>query len=93
MGIAPMGGIVCQDTPWPFTLQRLDDSGVWQDVVFPPTPPCIGVAVAMLPPGQSQSTTFAASADPGTYRVAYTFRAADGTEGTATSTPFLIGSP
>src|SRR5438132_965206 len=40
MPIAPLGGIVCQGSPWPFEVQRLDDAGEWQDVTFARTPPC-----------------------------------------------------
>ncbi len=76
--IAPLGGIVCQGSPWPFGVQRLDDTGTWQDVAFPPTPPCVGIAAALLGPGESQSRTFAADADAGTYRVVYAYNPTDG---------------
>jgi hypothetical protein len=91
--IAPLGGIVCQGSPWPFAVERLDDAGMWQAVDYPRTPPCIGIAVALLGPGQTQTKTVAASADPGEYRLVYAFRAMDGSEGTAASDPFLVAPP
>jgi|SRR5579859_7436100 len=89
--IAPQGGIVCQGSPWPFTVQQLDDSGTWQEVPFPSTPPCIGIAVALLGPGQSRTATFAADANPGTYRVAYAYNPTDGSgQGLAVSGPYDV---
>src|SRR5437899_2329896 len=35
--IAPLRGIVCPGSPWPFSVQRLDDTGNWQDLTFPRT--------------------------------------------------------
>src|SRR5437588_9173715 len=64
--IAPQGGIVCQGSPWPFGVQRLDDAGNWQDLTIPRTPPCIAVAVALLGSAESQTRTVAAAADIGT---------------------------
>jgi len=90
--IAPIGGIVCQGSPWPFGVQRLDDAGEWQDVEFPRTPPCIGIAVALLGPGASQTKTFAALADPGTYRVVYAYNPTDGSrQALAVSDPYDVG--
>jgi len=89
--IAPLGGIVCQGSPWPFGVQRLDDAGEWQDVVFPRTPPCIGIAAALLGPGQSQSKTFPADTNPGTYRVVYTYSPTDGSgQALAVSDPYAV---
>ena len=36
--ITPQGGIVCQGSPRPFGVQRLDDAGNWQDLTFPRLP-------------------------------------------------------
>ena len=91
LAISPMGGIVCQGTPWPFRLQSLDADDNWQDVTFARTPPCIGIATRLLPPGESMPKTFAAVTDPGQYRVVFPFLATDGTEGNAASDPFVIG--
>ena len=89
--IAPLGGIVCQGSPWPFTVQRLDDAGTWQDVAFPRTPPCIGIAVALLGPGESQTRTFAADANAGTYRVLYAYNPSDGSgQALAVSDPYDV---
>jgi hypothetical protein len=90
LAISPNGGIVCQASAWPFSLQVLDDSGVWQDVPVARTPPCIAIAAALLQPGQSVSKTFAAAPDTGEYRVVYAFHATDGTDGVAASEPFMI---
>jgi hypothetical protein len=91
--IAPLGGIVCQGSPWPFGVQRLDDAGEWQDVVFPRTPPCIGITAALLGPGESQSRTFAADANVGTYRVVYAYSATDGSgQALAASDPFDVNT-
>ena len=92
--IAPQGGIVCQGSPWPFGVQRLDDAGDWQDLTFPRTPPCIGVAVALLGPGESQTRTVAADTDLGTYRVVYAYTPTDGSgQGLAASDPYEVTSP
>jgi hypothetical protein len=91
--IAPIGGIVCQGSPWPFALQQQDDAGNWQDIETPRTPPCVGIAVAQLGPGQSQSKSFAASPDPGTYRLVYPYRTPDGTNSVAFSDPFQVEAP
>jgi hypothetical protein len=89
--IAPLGGIVCQGSPWPFGVQRLDDAGDWQDVVFPRTPPCIGIAAALLGPGESRSATFAADASVGTYRVVCAYTTTDGGgQGLAVSDPYDV---
>jgi hypothetical protein len=89
--IAPLGGIVCQGSPWPFGVQRLDDAGEWQDVVFARTPPCIGIAVALFGPGESQTRQIAAEADPGTYRVTYAYDTTDGSgPGLAVSDPYDV---
>ena len=89
--IAPVGGIVCQGSPWPFGVQRLDDAGEWQDVVFPRTPPCIGIAVALLGPCESQTGQIPAEADPGTYRVTYAYDTTDGSgPGLAVSDPYDV---
>jgi hypothetical protein len=91
--IAPLGGIVCQGSPWPFTVQRMDDAGIWQDLVFPPTPPCIGIAVALLGPGESQTRTFAADANAGTYRVLYAYNPTDGSgQARAMSDPYDVST-
>ena len=91
LAVGPGGGLVCQGSPWPFTLQLLDDAGGWQDVAYPRTPPCVGIEARLLVPGQTLSKTFAAAMEPGQYRVVYGFRATDGTAGTAASDPFLVG--
>ena len=91
--IAPQGGIVCQGSPWPFGVQQQADDGSWQDVVVPRTPPCIGIAVRQLGPGESQTKTLSASADPGTYRLTYVFTAADGSQAVAVSDPYTIAAP
>jgi hypothetical protein len=91
--IAPQGGIVCQGSPWPFGVQQQADDGSWQDIVLPRTPPCIGIAVRQLGPGESQSKTLSASADPGTYRLTYTYSAADGSQAVAVSDPFTVATP
>jgi len=89
--IAPVGGIVCKGSPWPFGIQRLDDAGEWQDVVFSRTPPCIGTAVDLLGPGESQTRQVAAEADPGTYRVTYAYDTTDGSgPGLAVSDPYAV---
>jgi hypothetical protein len=90
--ISPQGGIVCQGSPWPFGVQRQDDGG-WQDVVFPRTPPCVGIAARLLGPGESQTKTLSASDDPGTYRLVYPYTAADGSQATAASDPFTVATP
>jgi hypothetical protein len=90
--IAPLGGIVCQDTPWPFGLQQRDDTGAWQDVVYPRTPPCVGIAVASLGPGETQTHSFAAPDDPGTFQVVYSYRTSDGSMGVAASAPIIVSS-
>lgn len=88
---APLGGVVCQGSPWPFGVQRLDDAGEWKDVVFPRTPPCIGIAVALLGPGESQTRQIAAEADSGTYRVTYAYDTTDGSgPGLAGSDPYDV---
>jgi hypothetical protein len=92
--IAPLGGIVCQGSPFPFGIQRLDEAGVWQEVAFPRTPPCIGIAVALLGPGESQTRTLDADATPGTYRVAYAYSPTDGSgQALAVSDPFEVVAP
>ena len=92
--IAPQGGIVCQGSPWPFGVQRLDDAGNWHDLTFPRTPPCIGVAVALLGSGESQTRTFAAAADLGTYRVVYAYTPTDGSgQVMAVSDPYDVTTP
>jgi hypothetical protein len=91
--IAPPGGIVCQGSPWPFSVQLLDDSGNWQDVVYPRTPPCVGIAVRQVGPGESQTRTLNAPSDVGQYRLVYAYTASDGTQGAATSDPFTIAAP
>ncbi len=89
--IAPLGGIVCQNSPWPFGVQRLDDAGEWQDVAFPRTPPCIGIAVALLGPGESQTRSFAADANTGTYRIVYAYSTTDGSgQAMAVSDPYDV---
>jgi hypothetical protein len=89
--IAPLGGIVCQGSPWPFGVQRLDDTGAWQDAAFPRSAPCIGIAVALLGPGESQIRSFAADASTGTYRVVYAYSATDGSGQTiAVSDPYDV---
>jgi hypothetical protein len=90
--ISPSGGIVCQGSPWPFTLQVPDDSGTWLDVPAGRTPPCGAIAAALLQPGESASKTFTPSLDSGQYRVIYAYHAADGTDGAITSDPFVIGN-
>ena len=91
--IAPLGGIVCQGSPWPFAVQWLDDAGTWQDVALPRTPPCIGIAVALLGPGESQTRTFAADANAGTYRVLYAYNPTDGSgQALAMSDPYDVDS-
>ena len=92
--IAPQGGIVCQGSPWPFGVQRLDNAGNWHDLTFPRTPPCIAVAVALLGSGESQTRTFAADTDIGTYRVVYAYTPTDGSgQGLAVSDPYDVTSP
>ena len=92
--IAPQGGIVCQGSLWPFGVQRLDDAGNWQDLTFTRTPPFIGVAVALLGPGDSQTRTFAAATDLGTYRLVYAYTPTDGSgQGLAASDPYDVTSP
>ena len=76
--IAPRGGLVCQGNPWPLGVERLDDAGEWEEVPFPRVPPCVGISVALLEPGESQTHTFAADTSPGTYRVVYPYSATDG---------------
>jgi hypothetical protein len=72
-------------------VQRLDDSGTWQDVAFPRTPPCVGIAVALLGPGESQTRTFAAEASVGTYRVVYAYNPTDGSgQALAISDPYDV---
>jgi hypothetical protein len=93
LAISPGGGIVCQGSPWPLRVQALDASGSWQDLEPARTPPCVAIAATLLPPGQSLSKTFAASADPGQYRVVFAFHATDGSDASAASDPFLVGSP
>lgn len=92
--IAPIGGIVCQGTLWPFGLQRLDDSGNWQDVAFPRILPCVGIAVALLGPGEVQTRQFPATSDPGTYRLIYTYDPTDGSgQERAASDPYDVVDP
>ena len=90
--ISPSGGIVCQNSPWPFSLQVLDDSGAWLDVPVARTPPCVAIAAALLQPGESASKSFTPGLDSGQYRVVYAYHTTDGTNGAATSDPFVIGS-
>jgi hypothetical protein len=91
MPIAPLGGIVCQGSPWPFGVQRIDDAGEWQDLAFARTPPCVGIAVAMLGTGEGQTRQFAADPNPGTYRVVYAYSTTDGTgQGLAVSHPYDV---
>jgi hypothetical protein len=92
VAVSPTGGIVCQDSPWPFTFQILDDAGNWHDVQVPRTQACVGIAAALLPPGASTNKTLAAPADAGEYRLVYTFHATDGTDGVAASDPFTVTS-
>jgi hypothetical protein len=89
--IAPLGGIVCQGSPWPFGVQRLDDAGTWQDLAYPRTPPCVGIAAALLGPGESQTRTYAADANAGTYRVVYVYNPTDGSaQALALSDPYDV---
>ncbi|HEV7664394.1 MAG TPA: hypothetical protein VGQ62_12715 [Chloroflexota bacterium] len=89
--IAPLGGIVCQGSPWPFGVQRLDDAGEWQDVAFARTPPCVGIAVALLGAGEAQTRQFAAAPSPGTYRVVYAYSTANGSgQGLVVSDPYDV---
>jgi hypothetical protein len=74
-------------------LQQRDDTGAWHDVVYPRTPPCVGIAVALLGPGETQTRTFAAPDDPGTFQVVYTYHASDGSAGMAVSAPIVVSSP
>jgi hypothetical protein len=91
--IAPLGGIVCQGSPWPFGVQRLDAEGNWQDVTYPRTPPCVGIAAALVGPGESQSRTFAADADAGTYRVVYAYNPTDGSgQALSVSDPYDVNT-
>ena len=76
--IAPRGAVVCQGSPWPFGVQRVDDAGEWQDLVFPRTLPCVGIAVTLLGSGESQTRLIAAETDSGTYRVTYAYDTTDG---------------
>jgi hypothetical protein len=92
LALSPSGGLVCQGSPWPLQLQTLDPtSGVWQDVPVVRTPPCVAIAAALLPPGESLSKTLVASPDPGQYRLVYPYHATDGSSGSATSDPFTVG--
>ena len=90
--ISPSGGIVCQGSPWPFSIQVLDESGAWQDVPVARTPPCVAIAAALLQPGESASKTFTPGEGAGQYRLVYVYHATDGTDGAATSDPFEIGN-
>ena len=92
VAVSPGGGIVCQGSPWPFALQVQDDAGNWNEVASPRTPPCVGIAAALLQPGQRMTKTLMASADPGEYRLSYAYHATDGSEGVVTSDPFTVGS-
>ena len=91
MSIAPLGGIVCQGSPWPFEVQRLDDAGEWQDVTFARTPPCVGIAAALLGIGEGQTRQFAADPNRGTYRVVYAYNTTDGSgQELAVSDPYDV---
>jgi len=91
LAVSPSGGIVCQGSPWPLRLQALDASGIWQDVPVVRTPPCVAIAAALLPSGESLSKTLVASPDPGQYRLVYPYHATDGSTGSAASDPFTVG--
>jgi hypothetical protein len=87
--LSPSGGIVCQGSPWPFSIQVLDASA-WLDVPVTRTPPCVAIAAALLQPGESASKSFTLALDAGQYRVVYVYHAMGGTDGAATSDPFVI---
>jgi len=91
LAVSPNGGLVCQGSVWPLRLQTLDASGAWQDVPVARRPPCVAIAAALLPPGESLSKTLAAGLDPGQYRLVYPYSATDGSRGSATSDPFTVG--
>lgn len=93
--VTPIGGVVC-GPPWPLRLQRTD--GVtWRDVHLPTNGKCVGVTVALVPPGASHTFQEPAGPNPGTYRYEYPFTPTDqqhqpGTLSAATA-PFVVRAP
>jgi hypothetical protein len=85
------GGLACTDI-WPLVLEQRLNDGTW-DPVSVPQHSCIGIAAALVGPGETQTETISLSLDPGTYHVVYAFDDVDnGTQEMSTSDPFDITS-
>jgi hypothetical protein len=86
------GGLACDDL-WPLALEQLAEDGSWQPVAVP-RHQCIGIASALIAPGQTQLRTIALVLDPATYHVVYMFSDVDaGMIDIAVSDPFDVAAP
>ena len=84
------GGLDCNDI-WPLALEMRQDDGSWQPVQVPQHG-CIGIAAALISPGDSFSKTISLTLDAGTYHVVYAFDDVDnGTQDMSISDPFDVG--
>jgi len=83
------GGVDCNDS-WPLAVEMLQDYGSWQPVQVPQHA-CIGIAAALINPGESFSKLISLSLGPGTYHVVYAFDDVDnGTQDMSISDPFDV---
>jgi hypothetical protein len=88
--VTPNGGIVCQGSPWPFTIERMIDDGTWHTVTYGRTEPCVGIDAAALAANGSYAHTFAAPLEAGTYRAVYAYSVNDDGSAVADSVPFQV---
>ena len=85
------GGTDCDDL-WPLALEQHAADDSWQ-VVPAPSHQCIGIAAALLGPGETQTMTVSLTLDPGSYHLVYAFDDVDnGTQDMSISDPFDITS-
>jgi hypothetical protein len=84
------GGLDCTDI-WPLDLEQRQADDSWLPVIVPQHQ-CIGIAAALVSPGDTQMKTLSNLAlDPGTYHVVYAFDDVDnGTQDASISDPFDI---
>jgi len=85
------GGLDCDDL-WPLALEQRANDGSWQPVPVAPRQ-CVGIAAALVGPGETQTMTISLTLDPGAYHILYAFDDVDnGTQEMAISDPFDITS-